>query len=259
MITFEKKKRVQKGSIHVFCRGNNRSTVFYNDFERYDFIRRLNRIAKCYDTRVQEFTLMDNHFHLQIRTEQLSIFMKSLLQGYVRWYNLRNSTTDKLFKTPFNSACKYSAEWITESKLYILQNPVKAGICEHPSQYKWSSYRFHFKQHNPLRSIIDIDTSELDKEFKTKAGLDKALVERNYKISDIGESQPTNRERVSDHIVTEQINEILNGRSIFTLSTYEKENLIKYLNDNSNASLRQISSVTHENYLHVLKLCKKQV
>jgi len=85
MKTFEKKKRVQEGNIHVFCRGNNRSTVFYNDIERYDFIRRLNRIANFYDSKIQEFALMDNHFHLQIRTEQLSIFMKSLLQGYEKF------------------------------------------------------------------------------------------------------------------------------------------------------------------------------
>jgi len=126
--------------------------------------------------------------------------MKSLLQGYVRWYNLRNSTTDKLFKTPFSSACKYSADWVTDSKLYILQNPVKAGICEHPSQYKWCSYRFHFKQHNPLKNLIDIDTSELDKEFKSKAALDKALAERNLRISEIGEGHSENWERVPDHI-----------------------------------------------------------
>ena len=88
-------------------------------------------------------------------------FVNGYACGYAKWYNKKYGLSDKLFKTPFGSACKNTEFSLFYNTLYILNNPIKAGICSHPADYKWSSYHFHFSKKNPLASIIDVDTSFL--------------------------------------------------------------------------------------------------
>ncbi len=171
------RNRIQEGNIHNYFRGNNRKIVFYNDNDKIEFLKRCNRFSKQYETTILEFVLMDNHVHLQVDTKNDSGFMKSLQMSYVQWYNHHHNLSDKLFKTPFNSACKFTEDWIIDSMLYILKNPVKANICQKPSDFKWSSIGFHFNGDSPLREFIDVDTSIMDKHFKTKANLEKAIME----------------------------------------------------------------------------------
>jgi hypothetical protein len=39
---------------------------------------------------------------------------------------------------------------------YILQNPLKAGICHNLSEYKWSSYNEYMASENSVNGITDI-------------------------------------------------------------------------------------------------------
>ncbi len=73
------------------------------------------------------------------------------------------------------SYCKYSEEWIINSILYILNNPVSALLCDHPSEYAWSSYHFLFHRQNSLAKHIEIDTSLIYKHFKNRIELDEAI------------------------------------------------------------------------------------
>ncbi len=169
--------RIQEGNIHSYFRGNNRKIVFYSDEDKIELLKRCNKFAKQHQTTILEFVLMDNHVHLQVDTKNISGFMKSLQMSYTQWYNRRYDLSDKLFKTPFNSACKFSEDWIIDSMLYILKNPIKANICQNPGDHKWNSFGFHFKGDSPLREFIEVDTSLMDKHFKTKSNLEKAIME----------------------------------------------------------------------------------
>jgi REP element-mobilizing transposase RayT len=169
--------RIQEGNIHSYFRGNNRKIVFYSDEDKIELLKRCNKFAKQYQTTILEFVLMDNHVHLQVDTKNISGFMKSLQMSYTQWYNRRYNLSDKLFKTPFNSACKFSEDWIIDSMLYILKNPIKANICQNPGDHQWNSFGFHFNGDSPLREFIDVDTTLMDKHFKTKDNLEKAIME----------------------------------------------------------------------------------
>lgn len=256
MKTFEKKKRVQEGNFHVYFRGNNRTIVFYDDIERIEFIKRLYFASLRYETFVWAFVLMTNHVHIQLVTMRLTEFMKGFLQSYVRWYNIKNQTNDKLFKTPFNSTCKRSEKWIADSILYILQNPIKAGICQHPSEYKWSSYHFHFHRFSPLNKYIKVDTSFIDKIFINIKNLDIAIKERMLAIPEINESSNGTWENTPDNKLADTMQLYLKGKSFHLLTINEVESLIKYLKYETNASFRQIASLTHQNYNYVIRICK---
>lgn len=259
-----KGKRVQAGNIHVSIRGNNRNVVFFDDRDRIEFLVRCNRTAKQYDTKIIAFVIMDNHVHLQVVTENLTPFMRSLIHGFSYWYNIKYGLSDKLFRTPFMSYCKFSEKWIVNSILYILNNPVKALMCKRPADHLWSSYHFIFRSKNPLANYIDIDNSIIRNHFKSCNDLDRALLanissidEQTYNETekDIGILFPT-RKRISIYDVQNHLNSVLAGRNLFHLEKRELEKIIVLLGKEYGATCRQISSITHENWEYVRRVLK---
>jgi len=243
-----RKARTQSGNIHIYLRGNCRFNIFYDDKERIEFLIRCNCAAQKHETKILAFVLMDNHVHLQVVTERLTNFVRDFLKGYVQWYNKKNGLSDKLFKTPFSSACKYSDIWIENSILYILNNPLKSMICNHPSEYLWSSYHFHHYKKNPLEKYINIDTEFLNRIYPDRKSLDNAII--NYK-SDFSKIRNRGDEiwtRATDGIVINCLNVLLKGRNIYQISPSEMTELIISLRKETGASYRQIASVTHESY-----------
>lgn len=250
-----KRVRTQAGNIHVYFRGNSRFNVFFDDKERIEFLKHCRRASVQHDTIIEQFVLMDNHAHLQVKTSNVTKFASSIQQGYVQWYNWKNGTSDRLFKSPFGSASKISEEWVLDSMLYILQNPIKARICSHPSEYKWSSYHFHFNKHNLLKKYIDIDSTFCEKYFKNKDSFSRAILEKAVALPQINEYKAGDFESITDVDLAKYIFEITEGKSIFSLSLSEQRALILRLFQETNANLRQISSLTHESYDHVRKIC----
>lgn len=251
-----RRSREQKGSIHVFIRGNNRHNVFYDNKDRIEFLTRCKFYGNKYNSVLQEFALMDNHIHLQTQTEQLSSFMVGLLASFVHFYKRKYKTVGNIFQSPFGSICKHTETWKIDSMLYILQNPLAAGICQHPADYQWSSYNFHFNGNSQLKKYISIDTSLIDSHFKTKAIFEKAVFERRIKNLEIDENQHIHFDKLSNEDLCGIISKILNGKNILNLTKSETENLIKRLYTETNASMFQISSLTQENYDYVRKLCR---
>lgn len=245
---FRRKQRIQSGNIHVYLRGNCRFNIFYDDRDRIEFLIRCNNTAQKHSSKIVAFVLMDNHVHLQIVTINLTDFVKDLLKGYVQWYNRKNGLSDKLFKTPFSSACKYSDIWIEKSILYILNNPLKSMICKHPSEYLWSSYHFHFSKRNHLEKHIQVDTDFLNRIYPDKKSLDNAIINFKVGLDEIKERENNIWTRTTDGQVINCLKNILGERSIFQISDNEIVDLIITLKKESGASIRQISSVTHQSY-----------
>ena len=237
---FGRKPRIQSGNIHVYFRGNCRFNIFYDDNDRKEFLIRCNNVAQKYETKILAFILMDNHVHLQLETNNLTNFVKDLLKGYVQWYNRKNGLSDKLFKTPFSSACKYSDKWIENSIIYILNNPLKSRICKHPSEYLWSSYHFHFSKRNSLEKYIKIDTEFLNRLYPDRKSLDNAIINYKSDLAEIRERGDDVWTRTTDGLVINCLNDLLGERIIYQISASEMEDIIISLRKESGASYRQI-------------------
>jgi len=258
--------RKQEGNFHVFFRGNSKHTIFYNDEDFILFLKKCDFFAQKYDTKIIAFVLMDNHVHIHLETKNLTTFMTALLIGFARSYNKRKGLSDKIFRTPFSSSQFYSKALIIENLLYIFSNPINAGICSNPWEYKWSSYHFHNAgRNNPLRTIIDVDTSFVDSAFPNKNTLDKAIVDF---IADISEKRkpdniPDNKSECKynwpltpDYEVIKHMDTILAGRQLFTLSKEELKTLMIRLRREKNATYRQIATLTHGCYEEVRRICQ---
>ena len=85
---------------------------------------------------------MTNHFHLLIETPQpnLSAGMQRLKSEYATYFNARFGHVGHLFEQRFGSRLIEDEEYFIEAIRYIAFNPVKAGFCDHPAAWPWSSF-----------------------------------------------------------------------------------------------------------------------
>ena len=74
------------------------------------------------------------------RMQDLSEFMKVLLQRFSHWFNKAHDRTGRLWEQRFKSVMVESGVASRTIAAYIDLNPVRAGICDDPADYRWSAY-----------------------------------------------------------------------------------------------------------------------
>lgn len=95
------KKLSQEVCYHVFVRGYNSYTLFYDIEDRVHFLSILDEEAKKACAKIMAFILMDNHFHLQVFTSQLSDLMGMTLQKYSVRFKRKYGIDGPVFKKTF--------------------------------------------------------------------------------------------------------------------------------------------------------------
>jgi hypothetical protein len=74
------------------------------------------------------------------RMNDLSEFMKSLLERFTKWFNRTHSRSGTLWEDRFKSVIVESGTAARTIAAYIDLNPVRAGMVNDPADYRWSSY-----------------------------------------------------------------------------------------------------------------------
>jgi putative transposase len=74
------------------------------------------------------------------RMQDLSEFMKTLLQRFTRWFNRTHDRTGTLWEQRYKSVIVESGHAARTMAAYIDLNPVRAGLTQDPAEYRWSSY-----------------------------------------------------------------------------------------------------------------------
>jgi REP element-mobilizing transposase RayT len=117
--------------------------VYQDDFERRMFLKLLSLVSGRFSWTCHSFCLMSNHFHLLIQLESggLSAGMQVLNGSFARFSNRRSGNVGHLFRNRFWSQELASDGHLLETARYIVLNPVRAGLCEKPEDWRWSSYR----------------------------------------------------------------------------------------------------------------------
>lgn len=128
---------------HITSRGNEQRNIFYTDDDRRAFLTFLGDAARRFGWSVPGWVLMTNHFHLVLQTPEpnLSKGMQWLNGTYAAWFNRRHNRSGHLFQGRFKAFLIEKERYYTEVLRYIVLNPVRASLVEHPADYRWSSYR----------------------------------------------------------------------------------------------------------------------
>lgn len=88
------------------------------------------------------YCLMSNHFHLLVETPEpnLSAGMQRLGGCYAQSFNKRHGTVGHLFQGRYGARLVEDDAHFVVVVSYLAQNPVVAGACERPEDWRWSSF-----------------------------------------------------------------------------------------------------------------------
>jgi len=148
---------------HVYNCGINGVSLF-REKKNYEFFLQLYEKYICPIADTYAWCLMGNHFHILIRIREENeidlnrlytsdrilypvrgikpphIYFSHLFNSYAQAYNNMYARHGGLFERPFKRKLISSEKYFRRLVLYIHNNPVHHGFCEHPVEYLWSSY-----------------------------------------------------------------------------------------------------------------------
>jgi putative transposase len=144
-ITVPRRARLRLANVplHIIQRGNNRGACFFADQDYLVYLRHLQELALHFFCSVHAYVLMTNHVHLLLNTRDLdgaSHLMKHLGQRYVQYVNRTYKRSGTLWEGRFRSSIVQAENYLLRCYRYIELNPVRAGMVEHPADYRWSSF-----------------------------------------------------------------------------------------------------------------------
>jgi REP element-mobilizing transposase RayT len=127
---------------HVMSRGNEGRNIFFGDDDRKGFLGAVGQFSERFKIDIFAYVLMDNHYHLLIRTQRanLSKAMQWLGVTYTRRFNNKHSRIGHLFQGRFKSIIVQNDIYLMQLSCYIHRNPLRAGAVNRLAQYHWSSY-----------------------------------------------------------------------------------------------------------------------
>jgi putative transposase len=144
---------------HVAARANGEQLLFRESADRLRFLDELRDVIRKYDWRCSAYCLMGSHFHLILYTVKptLSAGMGRLCAAYAQWFNWRYDRFGHLFAARFMSQHMTEDAHLLEAHRYIALNPVRAGRCTDPADWRWGSYRGIAGLEEPI-GFLDVDS-----------------------------------------------------------------------------------------------------
>jgi REP-associated tyrosine transposase len=129
------------GIYHVTSRGAGQAAIFLDDLDRVAFMHLLRRTVRKFNWDCHAYCLMTNHYHLVVetRTPLLSAGMHRLNGIYAQQFNDRLERAGHLFESRFSSRLVGREAHLANACRYVLDNPVRAGICTRAEDWPWSS------------------------------------------------------------------------------------------------------------------------
>ncbi len=157
------------------------------DVEKEHLLRLIKHMSAVYFVEVLGFCIMGNHFHLLVRMmpgslyddeevkrrfkiyygpnvkadmckerikffrkkwSSLSEYMREIKQRFSRFYNKRHNRKGFFWGERFKSVIVEDGDTLINCLAYIDLNPVRAGICERPEDYRWNSLGYHIQSGN---------------------------------------------------------------------------------------------------------------
>ena len=125
---------------HVGSRINRGEKIFNDPAARELFADVLERVKKKYKFHLRNLCLMSNHFHIIIQPEKqesLPRIMQWLKSVFAKEWNKMTSSEGVLWGGVYFSRIIRDFIDFVRTFIYIDENPVRAGLVRHPSDWKY--------------------------------------------------------------------------------------------------------------------------
>lgn len=129
--------------LHITSRGIRQQSLFYEEEDYLKYLSFLKETHKKYPFFLHNYCLMTNHTHLQLETIEAhpGRIMMNLNTNYAKYFNKKYDFKGHVFEKRYWAEMIDSPSYELDVSRYIHLNPVKAGICTAPEDYRWSSCR----------------------------------------------------------------------------------------------------------------------
>lgn len=140
------RRKSESNIYHVILRSINKQQLFEDDEDRDKLFTVLRECKELSGFELYAYCLMSNHIHFLLKTgkEDLETVFRRIGARFVYWYNAKYGRVGHLFQDRYKSEAVEDDAYFLTVLRYIHQNPVKAGICTSPEEYRYSSYPRYF-------------------------------------------------------------------------------------------------------------------
>ncbi|NLG18878.1 MAG: hypothetical protein GX556_16250 [Fibrobacter sp.] len=120
-------------------------SIFKDEQMKIYFLEQLAISLKAFSFRCLSWSLMDGHYHLVIKSSDVTIskFMQRLNSVIAKKYNQSHKRRGTVFSKRFSSVIMQKRKNLKNVIRYVHLNPVRSGDCtlEELDQYKWSGHK----------------------------------------------------------------------------------------------------------------------
>lgn len=170
-----RQKLNQPGYIsHITQRAAGREPLFLEDEDYLVMLGLIKDASQRFELNCYALCLMQNHVHLLLEPGKanLSQAMHSIFSRYGMRFNRKYARRGHIFGGPYRQAVCLDSTYFLTASVYIHLNPVRAGLVEKATDYRWSSCSLYcaessttsFVDPAPVLSLIDAD-QELAKKY----------------------------------------------------------------------------------------------
>jgi len=203
------------GFHHIVNRGVEKRRIYMDDEDRVRFLEILQESAEVYRFEIYSYVLMDNHYHLLIKTSalNLSLLMRQINACYSMYFNRKYKRVGPLWQGRFKSWYVYDERYLKSLVKYIEFNPLKAKIAKHIGQFPWamSSKTVDFQglnyalieSSNLKEDLNKQELEEVDKLFHTELEVVHETIVPKVKTSLAVHFKDTTRERGIVHAIAD--------------------------------------------------------
>lgn len=136
------RKILDTNFVHIVVQGINKEYIFKDEKEILSYITLMYKVNTKYNIEIIAYCIMNNHAHLLLKfnkINELSSYMHWINTQYAKLYNSIHECVGYVFRDRFKSEGIYGEIHLNNCIAYIFNNPVKAGICRLPEDYKYSN------------------------------------------------------------------------------------------------------------------------
>jgi len=143
---------------HIYLRGNDRRPVVLTGTDRAVFLATVGAAVRRAGWQCVGYCVMETHYHLLVITPEpnLPTGMQWLNGTYARRFNTAHERYGHLWQGRYGAKPVTDDEYLMRLVAYLPMNPVKAGECDQPGDYSWSSFRAIVGV-EPPPSFLDVD------------------------------------------------------------------------------------------------------
>jgi REP-associated tyrosine transposase len=134
------RSQLPAGPYHVTACGAGGVHIFREDLDRVEFLRALDISCTRHGWKLLAYCLMGTHYHvlLDATAETLPGGMQWLNSVYAQGFNKRYDRRGHLFGARYDTWLMRDQQHFDATVRYVLNNPVRAGLCERASEWRWS-------------------------------------------------------------------------------------------------------------------------